>query len=236
MTPATFAAYVRKHTKTNSTTYPDADLLVDMNVMKDELAKEIIKVNEDIFGMPYTRNLVAGQREYDFPLDMLNQIKYVEAKVAEGGTKWKTLTETDLGTYDKPTDEDSILANFLGKYCFDIFRNSLWLLTGEAIIDVAGGLKLWAFQWPADITSLSGTTDLSVPASRTSTAMPRAIHEIWARKVIVARKESAEKPIPLTEREVNVDKDLASTLNSMRGMNLDRSGEASVPYDDGSNY
>lgn len=234
MTPATFAAYIRKQTKTNSSTYPDADLLIDANIMKDELAKEIIKVNEDIFGMPSTRNLIAGQREYDLPADLLNQIKYVEAKV--DGVEWKQFTEIDLGTYQRTTDEASILQNFLGKFKFDIFRNSLWLLTGLPIIDVEKGLKLWAFQWPADLTDFSGTSDLSVPPSGTATAMPRAIHEIWARKVIVTYKESKEKPMALSEREAHVDADMVLALNSLRGMNLSRSVEATVPSDDGSNY
>jgi hypothetical protein len=234
MTPATFAAYIRKQTKTNSTTYSDADMLIDANIVKDELAKEIIKVNEDIFGMPSTRPLVAGQREYDLPADMLNQIKFVEAKI--NGTDWQVLHETDLGQYNQPTDEASITQFFNGKYCFDIFRGSLWLLTGETIIDVDSGLKLWALQWPADLTSLSGTADMSIAPSLITTAIPRALHEIWARKVIVNYKESKEKPIPLSEREARVDADMAIALNSLRGMNLDRNFEATTPQDDGQSY
>lgn len=234
MTPATFAAYVRKQTKTNSTTYTDADMLIDANIVKDELAKEIIKVNEDIFGMPSTRPLVAGQREYGLPSDMLNQIKFVEAKI--NGTDWQVMHEIDLGQYDYPTDEATITQKFQGKYGFDIFRGALWLLTGETIIDVDSGLKLWSFQWPADLSSFAGTDDMSIPPTLTTTAIPRALHEIWARKVIVNYKESKEKPIPLSEREARVDADMMVALNSLRGMNLDRNFEATTPRDDGSNY
>lgn len=234
MNAVTFAAYIRKHTKTNASTYTDAEIIVDANVIKDELAKEIIKVNEDYFGMTLTRNLEAGKRNYGFPADILNQMKYVEAKI--NGTDWQPLTETDLGTYKGATDENSITANFAGKYMFDIFGGELFILCGETMIDVTDGLKLRSMQWPEDITSLAGSSDLSVASLPTTVAMPRAIHEIWARKVIIAYKESKEKPMPLSEKEMVVDKDLALALNSLRGGNLSRSGEASTPRDTGQDY
>ncbi len=234
MTSTQFAAYVRLLTKTNSTTLPDATIIAFANIVKDDLAKDILKVNEDIFGMQYLRNLVADQREYSLPVEMLNQIKYVEAML--DGVNWSKLTETDLNSYGQPTSEAAIRQNFADKTCFDIFRNSLWLLTGNAIINVTEGLKLWAIQWPEDISSVSGTSDLSIASSEIETAMPRATHEIWGRRVSIAYKESKEKPIPLSERELRVDADWAAVLNSLRGANLDRAVLATTPSDDGSDY
>lgn len=234
MTLTQFVNYIRYHTKTNSTTFPDADILALANPIKDDLAKEILRANEDIFGMEYLRDLVAGQREYSLPNELLNQIKYVEAKL--DGTNWKKLTETDLSQYGYPTDETNIRYYYSGKYNFDIFRNSLWILNGDAIISVVEGLKLWAIQFPEDLTTLSGSTDMSVPTSNITVAMPKVSHEIWARKIIIAYKESKEKPIPLTEREQIVDKDLTLMLNSLRGLNLDRAVQATIPKDDGQNY
>lgn len=234
MTSTTFATYIRQHTKTNSTTYSDAAILADANVIKDELAKEVLKVNEDYFGMSLTRTLEAGKRHYGFPMDILNQMKYLEAQI--DGVTWQPLTETDLGTYKGATDEASITANFAGKYNFDIFGGELWILCGETIIDVVSGLKLWSMQWPEDLAALNGTTDMSIPSSNVTVAMPRALHEIWARKVIIAYKESKEKPIPLSEKELRVEADLALALNSLRGANLSRTGEATTPRDNGSNY
>lgn len=234
MTSTQFAAYIRLHTKTNSTTFADADILAYANVVKDDLAKDILKVNEDIFGMQYLRNLVAGQREYSLPVEMLNQIKYVEAML--DGVNWSKLTETDLNTYGNATDEASILYNFSGRTAYDIFRNSLWLLTGDAIIAVTEGLKLWAIQWPENLAALNGSSDMSVPSANTEVAMPRSTHYVWATKVIIAYKEGKQKPIPLTQSEQRVDVDWASCLNSMRGINLDRAVLATVPKDDGQNY
>ena len=58
-----FASLVRKKTRTNSTTFTDADLLLYANTFKDEIAEMLSKeVGEDIFGLRLTRDLVADQR------------------------------------------------------------------------------------------------------------------------------------------------------------------------------
>lgn len=238
MTYQEFATYIRFHTKTDTTTLTDAELVSLANVKKDDIAKEIAKTNEDIFGMQYLRDLEAGVREYSFPAQILSNIKGVEAFVANGGTVSKKFDETDLTKYRGVTEEATIRQNFQGKYQFDIFRKSLWLYTGEEIVAVEHGLKLWAIQYPADITTakLSSTDDMSVQPSDTSHGMPREVHEIWARSVIIEYKNSKTKPIPLTEKELNFANDLQSALNALKGTNLDRQNTGSTPYNDGSNY
>ena len=233
-----FATYIRFHTKTDSVTLTDAELVALANVKKDDIAKEIAKTNEDIFGMTYLRDLEAGVREYSFPASVLSNIKGVEACVANGGTEFKKFSEFDLTQYKRTTVEADIQASFASKYQFDIFRKSLWLYTGEAILDVAEGLKLWAIQFPADLTTdiLASTADMSVDPTTTTHGMPREAHEIWARGVIIDYKNSKEKPIPLTEKELSYDKDLQLVLNSLKGTNLDRQNQGTVPYNDGSNY
>jgi hypothetical protein len=222
MTPATFATYIRKMTKTNTTTFPDADILTFANVVKDDIAKEILKVNEDYFGMKFLRNLVAGQRGYAFPSDMLNQIKYVQATL--DGVKQKMLTQFDVTTYKRPTDETDIQANWQGKEPeFDIFGSSLYIYSDSAIIDVTNGLELWAMVYPQDLANLTDTTDMSVPYNTTSFGMPRAMHKVWATLVCVLYKTSKEKPLPLTEQEAKVDVDLQLAVNSLKGLDLNRS-------------
>lgn len=233
-----FAAYIRYHTKTDTDTLTDAELVLLANVEKDNLAKEIAKVNEDIFGMWYVRDLEEDVREYSFPSNILSNTKYLEVKIANGGTEWKKFSEFDLTAYQRTTDEASIVQNFAGKYLFDIFRKSLWLYCEETIIDVTDGIKLWAIQFPADLTTamLSSTTDMSVDPTTTSSGMPRESHELWARATIISYKNSQEKPIPLTEKELNYKDDLRLMLNSLRGTNLDRQNTATVPRDTGENY
>lgn len=230
MTPANFAAYIRYKTKTNSTTLPDADLLVLANVIKDDIAKEVTKANEDYFGMKFLRNLEAGKRGYSFPTDVLNNIKYLQAKL--DGVKQQVLFQFDVNTYRRPTNESEILANWSGKRPeFDIYGSSLYIYSDAAIIDVTDGMELWAIIYPADLTSLSGTNDMSVAPSTTSFGMPRQLHKVWATKVIVEYKNSKEKPIPLTESEANVDVDLALAINALKGQDLNRSIIATVSDD-----
>lgn len=242
MTPKKFADYVRLKTKTNSTTFTDTNLLLLANIFKDDMAKEIIKTNEDYFGTPQTTDLVADQREYPMPVETLNSMKYLEAKL--DGTNWLHLNELDLNSYSRTTDESAITTNFSNNLdeCFhDIFRGSLWIYSGT-ITNVTGGLKLWSFDWPADISDLSDDTDdMSKDPSTTTHGFPRAFHELLARRVIIEKKNMGDKPIPLTEHEQKFDYDFQQALDSLRPANLDRAVTGALPDkddvgDDGYDY
>lgn len=237
MTYKQFADYIRLKTKTNSTTFPDADIVLYANIVKDDIAKEVNKVNEDYFGIEILRNLAAGKRNYAFPSYVLSQIKYVQAQL--DGVKWSKLNEFDINTYERTTDEASILANWIGKEPeFDIFGGELKIYSDTAIIDVTGGLKLWAIIYPADLTTagLASTTDMSVPPTNITFGIPRQLHKVWATKVIIEYKESKDRPLPLTEKEQNVQVDLEIAIHSLKDQNLDREFIPTVPYNDGSQY
>lgn len=235
MSPAQFAQYIRLKTRTNATTFPDADILLYANIIKNDLAKEVKKANEDYFGMEVSRNLEAGKRNYGFPTYQLSQIKYVQAKL--DGEKWQPLTEFDINSYKKATDEDNILANWAGKSPqFDIFGGELIIYNDSSIIDVTNGLKLWTIIFPEDLTSLSSTQDMSIASDQYNFGMPTELHMVWATKVCIEYKNSKEKPIPLTEREINVVNDQKEAINSLKAGNLDRSIVATIPYDDGQDY
>lgn len=230
MTPAQFASYIRYKTKTNATTLPDADLLILANIVKDDIAKEAIKANEDYFGMKFLRNLEAGKRGYSFPSDILSQIKYLQVKL--DGVTQKEIEQFDVTQYKRPTDEADIIANWQGKKPqFDVFGSSLYIYSDSAIIDVTDGMELWAIIYPEDLASLAGTNDMSVPTTNTSFGMPRQLHKVWATKVIVEYKTGKEKPIPLTETEARVDLDITLAVNSLKGLDLNRSIIATVSDD-----
>ncbi len=215
--------------------FPQADKLLLINIFKNDIAKAIVGCNEDYFGMLFTRPLVAGRREYGIPDEVLNTLKYVEAKL--DGVNWSHLDEFDLNSYKRPTDEANIIAQFSGrKPMFDIFRRSLWLYTSDAIIDVAGGLKLWAIIYPADITDLTSTIDMSVDPTSTSQGFPRQFHELLARRVGISYRSSQDKPKVLNEKELFYKADLQDALDAITGMNMDRSIIRTLPSDDGQNY
>jgi len=236
MTPVNFAKLVRLYTKTNSTTFVDADILVYANIFKDDIAALIGKeVGEDYFGLRYERDLVVDRREYNLPDEILGRIKYVEAKL--DGTDWKTLKETDWIVYGKETDETTIRYEYGDKSPeFEMWDRSIFILSGDAIITVAKGLKLWAIIYPADIANLTGTDDMSVNPDTYSHGFPRQFHELLARRVSVAYKSSKDRPIPLSEKELLYEKDLETAINNTKNANLDRTIVPSAPYDDGSQY
>lgn len=244
MTSTQFAAYIRLKTKTNSTTFTDVDMLILANIVKDDIIKEIKKAGEDYLGMETVRDLVSGKRNYGFPSYILGNIKYVQAKL--DGTNWRALDEFDINDQISEsreskekitTDETSILANWAGKKpSFDIFGGELVIYSDSAIIDVTGGLKLWSIIYPADLTVLNGTTDMSLPPSTTSFGMPRQLHKVWAKMVVIEWKNSQDRQVPLTENELNIQLELAQAISSLKDFNQDRVTAPQAPYNDGSQY
>ncbi|MBU2025329.1 MAG: hypothetical protein ABIC19_00635 [Patescibacteria group bacterium] len=240
MNPVNLNAYINLSCGTDDDEFPQADKLILLNIYKDDIAKEIVKRNEDYFGMVFTRNLVADQREYGLPENILNNLKFTEAKI--DGTNWKRLDEFDLNQYKRPTNEDEITSQFAGKNPgFDIFRNSLWIYSEESIIDVSGGLKLWAITYPADIEDLTSTIDMSIDpvdgeGNIYSSGFPRQFHELLGRRVTIHWKGSQDRPVSLNEKELSYEMDLEKALDAITGMNLDRSVVGSVTKDDGQDY
>lgn len=222
MQPVEFATHIRYKTRTNSTTFTDAEILALMKIRQDEIARAILEVDEDILLIPQTTDLVAGQRTYAFPSDFLARIKRVEAKL--DGTSFIKLFRTDMTKFGYALTESNTTtyyANSEGDAFYDIYRKSLYLLSGT-ITDVTGGLKIWVNTYPAVITDLTSTTDMSVDSSTTTHGIPRELHEIWARGVIIDYKESREKPIPLSEREQKYEYDKMKAIQAMRNQDLDR--------------
>ena len=235
MTGTQFAAYIRQQTRQDSTTLPDAAIVALGVALQDDIVKEIVKTNEDYFGIAMTRNLTINQRNYKFPTDMLSQMKYLEAKL--DGTNWKRLTETDMNSLGITTDEASIVAAYAGQEPqFDIMGGEVYILSDSAIAAVTDGLKLWAFIYPTSLTTgvLAGSDDLSTPPSTTSFGyMPRQFHRLWADAIVIEWKGSQDKPVALTQSEMNWENRLQLALNSIKKMNLDRASEAAIPSTDG---
>jgi len=231
-----FASLIRYYTKTNSTTFTDADILVLANIFKDDICGLIAKdVGEDYFGLRFERDLIAGQREYDLPAELMSRMKYLQAKL--DGTNWEKLNETDLITYNKALDEDTIQLTYSERSPeFDLWDQGIYILSGDAIIDVTDGLKLWAIIFPSDFTDLTSTEDMSTNPDDYTHGFPRQFHELLARRISIAYKSSKDRPIPLSEKEKLYEVDLVNQIETMKDANLDRSVKPLTPYDDGSEY
>lgn len=231
MTFAEFASLIRFRSRTNATTFLDADILLLANTHKDNMTLRILGANENYFGNPLTINLASGTRQYDFDDTIAGQIKLVMAKL--DGTNWKRLYETDFNMTNMPLDETSIINAYTGRDAqFAVFDQQFWILSGETVPTVSGGLKVYAFTWPAKFTDLSLSTEMSVNASTTAHGWPREFQELLADRVVIDYKSSQDKPIPLTQNEQLWEQRMQQALEAISNPNLDRSVLATVPDTD----
>lgn len=229
MTAKELAAYIRIKTRTNANNFSDADIKALLAVHFDDLALDILQLDEDYFGDPETRNLEADVREYPFNSDILGKIKLVEAKL--DGTNWIRLFPLDLRRYTRTTNETAITYNFSnieGEAKYDIFRRSLWIYSGS-VTAVTSGLKVWTYSYPAHVTDLTSEVDMSVDPTNLTRGFPRALHRVLGDLVVIDYKESQVKPIPLTQTELNVEMRKQKALNAMRGQSQEEEIIADLP-------
>jgi hypothetical protein len=217
-------------TRTNSSTFSDADILALMKVRQVEIAKAILDADEDILLVPQYADLEANQREYTLPTDMLSSLKRIEAKL--DGTNYVKLDEIDITTVPYTINSESSITQYFsneeGMAKFSLSRKAIKIWSGT-ITDVTDGLKILVNTLPSAITDLSLTTDMSIDPSTTTLGIPIEMHEIWARGVIIDWKSSREKPIPLSQQEQVYGIDLIKAINSLKPQNANRSFVASLP-------
>lgn len=226
MTGANFASYIRLLTKTDSTTFTDARVVLLANIEKDDLAQYITEqCGEDYFQIEYYRDLVADQREYTLPSDILVNLKQVAAML--DGSTWKVLNERDKNQVRLPLiTEANVTTAYSGlEPEYDLLDMGIRILSEEAVVSVTDGIRLDTMVYPDNIDTgtLALTTDLSIPTTDTATAMPRASHKVWALKTSIAYKQSRPKMIPLTVEEKNIEFYVERMITELRGRNLDRS-------------
>lgn len=237
MTPAQFALYVRKKTKTDATTYPDELLLIHANIAKNEICEAVVDTDEGYFDMELTRNLEVGKRNYTLDASIMNGIKYVEGML--DGENQKHLIPYNLHKLKVATNEASIVSFMAGqRWGYFLSGNQIYVLNDAAIVPVTDGLKMWASVYPLDLDDLSSTVDMSEPpnGSDIEFGVPIALHELMARRTIIEYKTSQEKPIALTEKEQKFDVDLLQKIRQMTGLNTDEAVTPSSSNDDGSDY
>lgn len=238
MTGTNFASYVRKLTKTNSSTFTDADIVLFANIVKDMFVTEIKKADEELFTIEMTTPLKASvdgnltTREYPLDKDIVN-IKRVEAMF--DGENWIKLTEIDPTEFTTPLTESEIISKFSntqGNCFYDLSRGSLFIYSGT-ISAVTAGLKLFAEIYAEDITTshITSSTDLSVPSTDTKFRLPVQFHELWARKVSILFKGSKEKPIELSQHELKFEPDFDDQIEAITNANTDRDIIMELPDD-----
>lgn len=242
MTTTEFATLVRYKTKTNSTTFTDAQILLLMNIFKNEISSQIVERNAGYFLIPTLFDLVASgtTREYALDDNQLNRLHKVEIKFASGDSRFPA---TNIKDYSGSETESEIVKNFgnsEGEFAYTIRRRKLLLLSGTTIAVTDGG-RMWWHKYPADFTVLSGSTDMATDPSATTFGFLRQFHELLARRVSIEYKGSQPKPLLLNRHEQNYENDLKIQLDAIS--HTDNSAEiignslpASETGDNGWNY
>lgn len=242
----------RKKSKTNTTTFPDADMLLYIKTKLPQFQADIEEVNEDYMGSIEFRDLRATgttgtyedtgvtylSREYNLPSDMIPRIKYVSAML--NGSDWIRLRQYDLNDVKIPFEEARILERFTndeGIAGYEIFRGSLFLLTGEIKNAVDDGLKIWTYSFsslPASIPVAGGEGDVEFDTY----GIPETMQELFALALSMEWKSNQDVPVPFSGAEQNFYALYAKSLQSLKSM--DRSNEITFErpvdrYDNGFN-
>jgi hypothetical protein len=249
-----FRTYALGQNDSSALTTPEITLFT--NTAKDSLARDIVSESDgdaDYFSITSYTDLIADQREYAFPQDILNDIKIIRAYI---GGKWRRLAKFDINSYriagesSKPyytkrvddnfsgatTDEDTITEQFTDENpMFDIDGRTI-VIYSETIDSVSAGIIMKSMVYPKDYSDSDWATtgDISVRASSTSTAMPRQTHDIMLRKAVIDYKES--KGIPLSAFDKNYLQEKEVMMESLKEIALDDTSVAQIPRDDGFDY
>jgi len=224
MTTTEFATLVRYKTKTNSTTFTDAQILLLMNIFKNEISSQIVERNADYFLTSETFDLVASSttRIYAFNANILARMHKVEIKFASGDSRFPS---NYIKNYSGSETESEIVkhyGNSEGQFAHTIRGKGIFILSGTIIAVSAGG-QIFYYLYPADFTALNGSTDMAADPSASTFGFPRQFHELLARRVAIEYKGSQPKPLPLNRHEQNYENDLQLALDSIA--HRDESGD-----------
>ncbi len=169
MTNQNIFDFVRARTNTNTGTLPNATLFLFVNERNRQFCAALQGVREDFLGERSTTDLIGSQQEYQLPDDCM-RLKKLECTY--DGTNWRAIKFFDInqrptfgisgtsGNEVLPTDSTTISNNFSVDFPFaDVLENSLFLYPIPDTTQT-GGLKLYYFKRPQDMTLTSQSADL----------------------------------------------------------------------------
>lgn len=239
MTPKEFATALRNRTKTDSTILTDTDIKLYLNTNLEKLAFRIGKHTQgEYFGAIATTDIEDNKREYPLPNDYMGMIR-VEANLlneSAGQDNWVKLKPLQsLLVYERTQREDEIINKFSNSFnhaFYDIYRKSLWLYTAT-VYEAIGGLKLWYFHKPADITDLTLEVDMSIDPNSTNTGIPTSFHKILLLMCSRDWKLSGDKLTQLAEDEtdVSIEAETRMALENISSVNVDEQEGYITPRD-----
>lgn len=233
------------------------------NPIKDSISELIATrdIKGNYFVLPTLANLIANQREYPWPDDVLGHIYSVEVAFSQlspipyvlafpDDFRRLGLARTEANIAANYTNGGGSLGNNFGMNMgqvvgpnYEIQRRSIYLLSGSIDSTTIGGatvpngIRIRYRAYPADLTALTNDTiDLSIDPSTTTFGMPRQFHELWARACAMEWKAAHPGAVPPTALEQRYDIDLEAKLSGIEENDLSSEIIGRVRYDDGWKY
>lgn len=177
MTLGDIAVKARALTNTDSTAYPDANLLIDINIYYQKVVTMILEsMDETDFDDARQTNypiqttpLIANQRDYTIPVgEKVLKIKRVDISW-NGGTNWFRAQPFDSGAYpygigfDQANSTDVELdQNFIRERPrYDVAYNSIFVFPMPVATDVANG-AIMRTEWERQIKPFTSADYTSV--------------------------------------------------------------------------
>ncbi len=149
-------------TRTDTTTYTDADLDANLNNYLHIFTTEVLESMDgcDFKADTATTNIVADQQEYVLPTDLL-KIKRIE--VTYDGTNWKKVDFFDINERGTNTSTTSISSDFSTENPYvDLMDESL-MLYPIPDTNVSAGLKIWYSKLDDTLESATDTPAIAEP-------------------------------------------------------------------------
>ncbi|MCK5117879.1 MAG: hypothetical protein KAR44_14890 [Candidatus Aegiribacteria sp.] len=232
MTGAQLLTYIRRKTHATAAMYSDADILIDVNQMIEELAVEIQKVREHIWEITYLDDLVLDTRNYAFQANILNRMTDLELMFA-AGDNYVHAHPTARRHYNDVLQESVIVNNFDNSDPeYFIRKKELYILSG-AIIAVTNGIKIVYSSFPATLANLTGSTCLSIDPSATTHGFPREFHKLLARKIVREYKDL--HTIKLNKFDLDFEDDMEKKLDAFSVVNTSRTIKGGLPVTNSDN-
>ena len=212
MTGSELNTLINYKTKQNDADFTPADKLPLVNLYIAEIASKIAEKNQMFFAVPSTEDLVADQREYAFPDDLLNNLIKVEIKFASGDSRQPARAIKEYYRSETESEITNNFSNSKGEFCYYVKRRAMTILSGT-ITAVTKGIRIWSIQYPAKLANLTGSTDLNVDPSTTTAGFPRLFHELLARKISMEYK--GRNSLKFNKPENEYKNDLDEALNEI---------------------
>lgn len=167
-------------THADTSSYPDATMLIDINMWYQKITDMIFESQDDTDfddqrNTTYpilTTPLVAGQRDYSMPVsNQVQKIKRID--ITYDGTNYFRATPFDDGVpqwgMGNPTMEDANMIKQAPRY--DIKYNSIFVYPLAIASDVSAGAQI-RIEWERSVTPFSQTADYNAAAMSTSVSVP----------------------------------------------------------------